>query len=656
MMNMKYRADIDGLRAIAVLLVIFFHIDNHLIPSGFIGVDIFFVISGFLISLIIKTALSQGNFSFCDFYNRRLWRLQPAYLVLLIAVLVLSGIFYLPNDYLDITNSEKYASAFLSNKYFARVTTSYAGQDALFLPLLHTWSLAIEWQWYLFLPIALYGLHKINHKINHFYPIVSITLISIFLMFFYQKDQPKNYYFFSARIFEFMLGVCVAYLPNSIKLNKILNHIISVLALGIILWIAFQPDMMVGYPNINTLYVCICVALIIYTGQQSSIIQRILSLKPIVIIGLLSYSLYLWHWPLFAIARYVGLFETLVQKGIILSATLLLAIFSYHYIERPFRSKRIAFKYSITWLLILPIVGALGLNALNERYHGFGMRLGQNYVNLEQKLNKYSYPNREKCMNFQASDPKKMCHIGAIDSSKKAFLFGDSHANHFWGFMDIIGKDADLDIYAQATSSCITLPNIYLYDWSNHKNDIYHRCYSQTMQYYQRIQQEKFDYVILAHVWNNYASDHVINKIGDVRTVNESRKRIERAMREALDIIVSTGAKPVFIKTINPMPYGFMTCFYENAKLRKDFADNRCNPDSYQPDDNSWFSQLFTQLKIDYPTLIIIDPKDVQCDKTSCLTDIDGVPVYRDVGHITDYASTLFGMMYIKREGNPLKQ
>lgn len=192
-MNVKYRADVDGLRAVAVILVILFHLDNRLIPSGFIGVDIFFVISGFLISLIIKTSLSQGNFSFRDFYNRRLWRLQPLYLFVLIAVLVISGFFYLPSDYLDITNSEKYASAFLSNKYFARATTSYAAQDALFLPLLHTWSLAIEWQWYLFLPFTLYFLHKINAKerINHFYPVVLVTAISFILVFYYQKDQNK---------------------------------------------------------------------------------------------------------------------------------------------------------------------------------------------------------------------------------------------------------------------------------------------------------------------------------------------------------------------------------------------------------------------------------------------------------------------------------
>lgn len=654
--KIKYRADIDGLRAIAVLMVIFFHLDNQWLPAGFIGVDIFFVISGFLIAAIIKTALLKQHFSFRDFYRRRLWRLQPLYLVILFAVLVITGIFYLPSDYLDITNSEKYATAFASNIYFARATTSYAAQDALFLPLLHTWSLAIEWQWYLVLPILLYGLNKLKAKINPFYSIVLITLLSSLLVFYYQKDQPKNYYYFSTRIVEFMLGVCVAYLPSKVKLPRLLNHIVSLLAIGAIFWIAWQQDILLAYPNIYMLIVCFTAALIIYTGQQQSLVSHLLSIKPLVVIGLLSYALYLWHWPLFALARYIGVFDSLLQKGMVLGLTIILSILSYCYIERPFRKSRISFNYTFIFLLIIPIGLSLGFNKINENYQGLGIRLGENYVNLETKLKQYEIKNREKCINFQAENPEEICHLGAIGSAKKAFLFGDSHANHFLGFVDILGKNANIDVYAQATSSCLTLPDIYLYDWSNHKNTVYQRCYDQTAQYYQRIKTQKYDYVILAHVWENYLANHVINQLGDERTVEKSRQRVEIAMRKALDIIIASGATPVVIKTVNPMPAGFMTCFYANAKLRQDFADNHCNPKHYQNNDDSGFNQLFSRLAIDYPTLIIIDPKAVQCNNGQCLTDINGVPVYRDVGHITDYASMLFGMMYLEKMGNPLIQ
>ncbi|MEM8111942.1 acyltransferase, partial [Morganella morganii subsp. sibonii] len=139
-MSIKYRSDIDGLRAIAVLFVVIFHSYDNLIPSGFIGVDIFFVISGFLISSIIRQQLIDNSFSFSDFYRRRLWRLQPALLLVMLFVLVITSIFYLPDDYIDAMNSEKYTSLFLSNQYFSRVTTSYAAQDSVYLPLLHTWS------------------------------------------------------------------------------------------------------------------------------------------------------------------------------------------------------------------------------------------------------------------------------------------------------------------------------------------------------------------------------------------------------------------------------------------------------------------------------------------------------------------------------------
>ncbi|HHQ6610524.1 acyltransferase family protein [Morganella morganii] len=219
-MSIKYRSDIDGLRAIAVLFVVIFHSYDNLIPSGFIGVDIFFVISGFLISSIIKQQLIDKNFSFPDFYRRRLWRLQPALLLVMLFVLVITSIFYLPDDYIDVMNSEKYTSLFLSNQYFSRVTTSYSAQDSVYLPLLHTWSLAIEWQWYLLMPPALFLLHTLCRR-YHFsiVRVVSLlTILTVILSLFLSDNYPdKSYYLFSSRIFEFMIGVTIAYIPEKIN-------------------------------------------------------------------------------------------------------------------------------------------------------------------------------------------------------------------------------------------------------------------------------------------------------------------------------------------------------------------------------------------------------------------------------------------------------
>ncbi|WP_334471988.1 acyltransferase family protein [Arsenophonus sp. PmNCSU2021_1] len=227
-MQIRYRSDIDGLRALAIIFVLLFHGNLNIFPSDFIGVDIFFIISGFLISSIVKNAIDNDKFSFCEFYRRRLWRLQPPLLALIVFTLVLAIIFYLPEDFIDFAISEKYTTLLLSNQYFSRATTGYAVQDANFLLLLHTWSLAIEWQWYLIFPITFYFLHKIKNKNTIIFILVMLT-ISAFLIALWSShyDENKSYYFLISRIFEFMTGATLSLIPSS-KNNKKAIFILSI--------------------------------------------------------------------------------------------------------------------------------------------------------------------------------------------------------------------------------------------------------------------------------------------------------------------------------------------------------------------------------------------------------------------------------------------
>lgn len=657
-MSIKYRSDIDGLRAIAVLFVVIFHSYDNLIPSGFIGVDIFFVISGFLISSIIRQQLIDNSFSFSDFYRRRLWRLQPALLLVMLFVLVITSILYLPDDYVDAMNSEKYTSLFLSNQYFSRVTTSYAAQDSVYLPLLHTWSLAIEWQWYLFMPPALFLLHRLCHRyhFNKVGVVLLISLLTVALSLYLSSNYPtKSYYLFSTRIFEFMIGVIISYIPQEKKRRKITDNILSIFSFFILLFIAISDSVLPGYPNLYTIGVCICAAIIIYTGKNKTIIYKALSINVIVFIGTISYSLYLWHWPVFAAARYIGYFETNTEKLSAILITLILSYISYSYIENELKKSKLNFKYTLLILFVIPVIISLVLSKVTEKNTGFSFRLGSEYLKMEKALKDHQYENRSLCLSNDSVVADGVCHTGKKNADKKAFLFGDSHSNHFWGFMDVVGKDANMDVKAQATSSCLTLPGVYLYDWWNYKNTVYQRCYDDTKKYYNEVKAGNYDYVIIAEVWANYAGDNVINQIGDTRTVKESRSRTEKALREALDIITESGAKPVIFKAINPMPQNFMTCFYQNVKLRRDYRNNNCNSGTFNGDEQEWFSQLFVTLKKEYPSLVVIDPKDIQCDTGTCLTDIDGIPVYRDVGHLTDYASVIFGKWYLDKYQNPFK-
>jgi len=652
----KYRSDIDGLRAIAIILVLMFHGGLSLFPSGFIGVDVFFVISGFLITSIISTSLKNQSFSISDFYVRRLWRLQPALITVVIFTLVLATIFYLPADFIDYIRSAKYTTLFTSNQYFARSTTGYAAPDTANLLLLHTWSLSIEWQWYLLLPAGLLLLNRYLSDKTLKIATVTITMCMLGLSIYLSDKYPnKSYYFLTSRVFEFMAGSClVVFSCEKLKLKQSTSSALGVLSLLAIIYCATKANIVLGYPDYHAVIVSIASALLILVGASNSgIASRILSFYPLVFIGSISYSLYLWHWPIFATGRYLGLTENILFKISCYVLTFIASYLTYIFIENPCRKIRLSLSKSFSLLVLIPGVFFLILYPISSKYDGFNFRFGSEYARIESTLQKYSSPYRESCLNGNTDGTDKNCIVGNANAEKRALLIGDSNSNHFWSFIDILAKNAHMSVAVQGTSSCLTLPGIYLFDWWYFKNTTYDECQENTKKYYENIKRGNFDYVIIGEVWNNYAGDNVINNVGDKRSTNLSRERIEIAMRNAINIIVNSGAKPVIIKTIYSMPQHYMTCFYQHIKLRNELVTNSCSSNNFHGDENQWFSQLFIKMKKEYPTLIIIDPKYVQCEGDFCKTDINGIPVYRDVGHLTDYASSIFGQEYLRTVGNP---
>lgn len=654
----RYRSDIDGLRAIAVLLVMVFHAGIMYFPAGFIGVDIFFVISGFLISSIIASEIGNNRFSVVDFYIRRMRRLQPALIVVIFITLLLAIVFYLPEDFIAFVKSAKYTTLFTSNQYFAKSTTAYAASDTAWLLLLHTWSLSIEWQWYLFLPVGLIlGCRYLAERWITFTCLLIYILATSFSLYLSYAYPDKSYYFLSSRIFEFMAGVCVA-TPglSKLKVTERQASISGFLALIAIGYCATRTDILLGYPDYHAVMVSMATAVLIFVGSFSyGIAYRLLSLPPVVFIGTISYSLYLWHWPVFALCHYLDIEENTTLKIFCFIITAILACLSYLFIEKPFRKKKWSLVKSLLLLVVVPAVFFSVLFLVSKKYEGFNARLGAESVRIESTLQKYASPYRQSCLNgnTDAADPK--CIVGYVNAKKRALLVGDSNANHFWSFFDLLAKDAQMSVMVQGTSSCLTLPDIYLFDWWYFKNKVYQDCHDNTEKYYQNIKNGKYDYVILGAVWGNYSGDHVINQPGDERSLELSRGRIEVAMEKALDIIIGSGARPVIIKSIYAMPEKYMSCFYRHIKLRGHYSPEMCRHQPWNGDENEWFSQLFVKMKQRYPSLIIIDPKDAQCAGKTCSIDIDGIPVYRDVGHLTDYASYEFGKIYLRKKENPFK-
>lgn len=645
---MTYRPDIDGLRAVAIIFVLFFHGGLTLFPSGFIGVDIFFVISGFLITSIIHNSLQKGHFSFVEFYNRRLWRLQPVFVCLLVTTLVVTLFFYLPEDLLQYIKSARKTSLFISNDFFQRVTTDYFSPNNSQLPLLHTWSLSIEWQCYLLLPIAIFSLYRIFGERHISKIIYLLTGIFFVLTLYCSVNYPvKTYYQLWSRIFEFLVGASVVFAVSRFSVNKYFLNVISIAAIATLFYIATRSNIHSGFPNGYALILCLATALLIAAGSnhQESVLTRVLSLKPLVFTGLISYSLYIWHWPLFALIRYLGIEETPVVLFCLFSLTFIIAYLSWRFIEKPMRQfNKMAFGYSLTCLFILPAAIIHFGDYVIKNHEGYPRRFKETLA-IDTQLKQYASSQRPLCLLEKNVEVDTNCVLGAKGvTSKTGFMIGDSYSNHFWGFIDTLAQKADISILSHATVACLALPRISQYDWGAR---VYKACHEQTARYYNMIKTNHYDFVILGENWDAYLANRLIMQ----NPSEQAKTAIENSLDEALQIITASGAKPVLIKSI-ALSGNTYECFYEHIKQRRNYNPEQCAYD-VTLEERLWQDDLFLRMQKKYTQLAIIDPIAVQCPEGRCKADINGVPVFRDPGHITDYAAYHFASAYLQHHKNP---
>ncbi|MEJ5060687.1 MULTISPECIES: acyltransferase family protein [unclassified Pseudomonas] len=660
--SIEYRPDIDGLRAIAVLLVLIYHAGFSFLPSGFIGVDIFFVISGFLTTSIILRAMDKGSFTFSGFYTRRIWRLQPAVIALMVATMAVAAIFYLPDDFVRFLKSDKSVAQFVSNQFFAKETTGYATPDAANFLLLHTWSLAIEWQWYLVLPIGLWLLNRYLSPTMLKVVVLCLTLGAMVLAFYLTNKTPdKSYYYFSARIFELLIGSCAMLLGSTkFRLNAVASSVLGIVSLAVIAYCATRSDILQRFPDYHALLVCLATAALLYRGVGESLSLKVLSFPPLVFVGTISYSLYLWHWPILATLSYLDISLTSEWKVAYFAATFVIAFLSYVLIENRFRKSKAGLVKTLMILLLVPVVCMSVLYSASKKHDGWPERFGTGPTAVLSKLKAAEAPNRKHCLDGVSDGSDVRCVMGAPQAKPQALLIGDSFSNQQWGFVDTLAKDANISVLAQAFPACLTLPKIYLYNWWKYKDRLYTECHDTSKQYFDLIAKNHYKYVMLGLIWESYVGDGVVTKLDDPRTVELSRQRFEVAIRDALDAITQSGATPVFLKAPFAMPAGVNDCLYRTVKSRgltgNDEEVSQCSSAPWTASEDPWLTKVFTDLKSEYSDLIIIDPKKVQCTDSTCMTAIGGVPVYRDIGHITDYASYKFGETYLQKYGNPLLQ
>jgi peptidoglycan/LPS O-acetylase OafA/YrhL len=433
--NISYRPEVDGLRAMAVLPVILFHAGYGLFSGGFVGVDIFFVISGYLIASIILREMELKKFSIIQFYQRRARRLLPALLFILLITLIVSWCIMTPDDFRRVGQSMMGISGFVQNFYFKN---SWGYFESWKTPplYLHTWSLAVEEQFYVFFPICLILLLRFG-RLYQFLFVAFIACLSILAANWgWRHDPEANFYLLPTRAWELMAGSMLAFIPAKFAFDMRrgnISQVFAMLGFALLVYSIFVFDEKTPWPSFYTLIPIAGSVLIIGFSSEKNVVGKLLSSKWLVGIGIISYSAYLWHHPLFVLAEYR--FSYLDIKPLLtlvaIALTFMFAWGTYYFIEKPFRLIIITttrvLALSFCGLFLVFLVGLLlHKNIISSRaiYQNFGM---------EHVLERDDLPNGLRvAVDCAGKDSTHSCRIISTSSEnekrRKFFVFGDSFA------------------------------------------------------------------------------------------------------------------------------------------------------------------------------------------------------------------------------------
>ena len=436
-----HRSDIDGLRAVAVLPVLAYHVGVHSVPGGFIGVDIFFVISGFLITQVLLQDINGGCFSLIRFYERRVRRILPALLFVATVTFIVCANYSLPSEFVDFSKSLIAAALSVSNIYFWQ-TGGYFTAPALSKPLLHTWSLAVEEQFYIFWPLCLwFGAFVLKRHL--LLATVLILAVSLLVSAIGAFTHPEaTFYGVHSRAWELLLGAALAMGLFPKPLSALARNILSAVGFLLIAISALRIHADMPFPGLLAVPPCLGAFFIILGGRDgSSITGRLLSLRPIVFVGLISYSLYLWHWPLTVFQQNYALLITggadWVRKLAIIMCSIACGALSWRFIEQPFRVGRLRpARPALFRMAGLATAVVVALGAVGWIMDGFPLRYSAQQLRVAQYLSYSSvsmFRTDQGCFIFDKGPKAWGPNCLLWDNTKPNYLLlGDSHTAELW--------------------------------------------------------------------------------------------------------------------------------------------------------------------------------------------------------------------------------
>ncbi|MBD8679067.1 acyltransferase family protein [Sphingomonas sp. CFBP 13720] len=636
----QYRADIDGLRAIAVGGVVLFHAFPNALPGGFVGVDVFFVLSGFLITAIIRSEAEAGTFSLAGFYERRFRRIVPALAVVAIASTIAATVILPPDELRSYGKSLFGVALFASNIIFWQ-DSGYFDTASAEKPLLHTWSLAVEEQFYIVWPLIAVALVKLGRRrmLGGFvWATVVVSLLAA--TWAVQADPSQAFYLLPYRAWELGFGALLAVGAIPAFRSAKLCDAAAILGIALIVVPMALYTEATPFPGLAALPPCLGALLLIHAGQgHSTLVGRALSVKPVLFVGLTSYSFYLWHWPLLVFPR-IALNRPLevAEAAVAVLAAFALAAWSLRYVERPFRGRSGGFTMTRGQVLsasvaCFAILGAGGLALVQTQ--GLRFLASPQVLAAERAVDDIN-PRRSRCHSAQLgtlSDPSD-CTAGAPDrvAGYDVLLWGDSHADHLMpGLASYAGKNG-FEVRQTSVSGCSPV-TLYLHVGKNPGECA--KLYDLALA--EAARRPDTDTVVVSARWSSILpgiyEENGKDRAAAYRTFEDAIRfitaRIDKSLPNARIILV--GSTPEF--SVWPA-----TCLARAAKLG--FGEDEC--DRIEPTDHEWGPQADRILaKFASDRVHVVLPRGRFCKGDICETELGGSVLFRDDDHLTNAGSRL---------------
>ena len=648
-MEIKYRKEIEGLRGLAIIGVLFYHVefflsDYKIFSGGFLGVDIFFVISGYLISKIILNELhNKNNLNLKYFYFRRVRRIFPA-LYLMIIVSIIFGWFYLtPENFQEFSSSIIASIFFYSNYFFFFEGLNYNAESSFLKPLLHTWSLAVEEQFYIIFPIFLVSIWKLKNSFNIIIIISFLVLFALSLLTTF-NNVSFSFYSSTSRFWELLAGTLLVCIE---KKNLIKNHKNYLSNLGIILIIISYLvfDNQTVHPSYPTLIPVFGTCLIILFINKNQILYSLLTNNIAAKIGIWSYSLYLWHYPIFAIARNRGKALSDYDKLELIILTFVFSIISYYFFEKPLR-KLSYNKFKILFASIFTISSIFVIfNLYSIKNNGFEDRVHLILKNLSRE-NLWEKMSDDKGLCFDRVN--SFCHFNN-GFSHSILLVGDSHA-------EVISSNLyeqiqqKYDFISMNRGGCIYLPGVKKTYHISGKE--YHNCTIESkLEIEKIINKTKNSFIVIVGNFKEHfdKSSEWNYKVKDNIPIEESFKK------SLLNILNNqNNNKVVLVYPVPSLPYDIRKKIMNEVPKSSFKASDFLNKNPYMTSYESYINQnkivfeIFNSLK--HENLIKVYPEEIFCDNVKlkkCFSHKGTKIYYSDSHHLSYEGSKLLNKLIL---------